>query len=112
MVYGENSWKAAMIQAGLDQPEAQFGCPIAYSYCDQDIENLLRIDFEDIKIVTDHIFPYKIDEYKQGQYVKHPWFEAMPTELFAALKKQFGWHKLVSAKKIETQRITNELEKH
>src|SRR5688572_165564 len=28
MVYAANSWKAAMIDAGFDQPEAQAGCPI------------------------------------------------------------------------------------
>ena len=29
MVYAKNSWKNAMINSGLDQPEAQYGCPIA-----------------------------------------------------------------------------------
>ena len=32
MVYAKNSYKQAMIDNGRDQPEAQFGCPIANSY--------------------------------------------------------------------------------
>ena len=29
MVYAKNSYKSAMIEEGLDQPEAQYGCSIA-----------------------------------------------------------------------------------
>ena len=32
MMYAKHSWKNAMIEAGLDQPEAQSGCPIAYTH--------------------------------------------------------------------------------
>jgi SAM-dependent methyltransferase len=32
MLYAANSWKAFMIDAGFDQPEAAFGCPIAFTY--------------------------------------------------------------------------------
>ena len=32
MLYAKHSWKAAMIDAGMDQPEAQSGCPIAFTY--------------------------------------------------------------------------------
>jgi ubiquinone/menaquinone biosynthesis C-methylase UbiE len=32
MVYAKNSYKSAMIEEGLDQPEAQYGCPIANTY--------------------------------------------------------------------------------
>jgi ubiquinone/menaquinone biosynthesis C-methylase UbiE len=32
MIYAKNSYKQAMIDNGRDQPEAQFGCPIANSY--------------------------------------------------------------------------------
>ena len=31
MLYAKDSWKT-MIEAGLDQPEAQYGCPIANTY--------------------------------------------------------------------------------
>jgi ubiquinone/menaquinone biosynthesis C-methylase UbiE len=31
MVFAKNSWKRIMIDAGLDRPEAQAGCPIAYT---------------------------------------------------------------------------------
>ena len=32
MLYAKNSWKNYMIDAELDQPEAQYGCPIANTY--------------------------------------------------------------------------------
>ena len=32
MLYAKDSWKNYMIESGLDQPEAQYGCPIANTY--------------------------------------------------------------------------------
>jgi SAM-dependent methyltransferase len=40
MVYAKNSWKQSMINAGLDQYEAQNGCPYAQSYTNNEILNL------------------------------------------------------------------------
>jgi SAM-dependent methyltransferase len=99
MVYSKNSYKQALINAGLEQPEAQSGCPIANSYTKSEIfEILQRNGFGSISITKDHIFPYKIPEYKNHQYVKHEWFEHMPTQIFKTLEKNFGWHLLVSAR--------------
>lgn len=100
MVYAENSWKKIMIDHGFDQPEAQFGCPIAYTYSRQDIEKLLDGLFEVTEFKQDHIFPYKIDEYKSYQYVKEKWFSEMPTEIFKVLEKNLGWHLLIKARPI------------
>ena len=97
MIYAKNSWKNAMIESGLDQPEAQFGCPIAFTYSREDIANLFS-PFRIISIEQDHIFPYQIEPYKNGQYKLQPWFQAMPKEVFTALEKQLGWHMLVTAK--------------
>ena len=41
MVYARDSWKQAMINKGLDQYEAQAGCPYAKSYTKDDIDTLL-----------------------------------------------------------------------
>jgi ubiquinone/menaquinone biosynthesis C-methylase UbiE len=98
MVYAENSWKSAMIAAGLDQPEAQFGCPIANTYTKHEIEAILNeagLSVE--KITQDHIFPYVVDRYKKYQYVRQPWFMEMPAEIFQALEKHLGWHLLITS---------------
>ena len=97
MLYAKDSWKNYMIDAGLDQPEAQYGCPIANTYTKQDIVELLD-EYEVISIEQDHIFPYQIESYKRGEYIKQPWFDAMPTEMFETLEKNLGWHLLITAK--------------
>jgi ubiquinone/menaquinone biosynthesis C-methylase UbiE len=98
MVYAENSWKSAMIKAGLDQPEAQYGCPIANSYTSSEISTILNASgFEVTSIYQDHVFPYVVEEYKNYNYVRESWFQAMPKEVFAALEKQLGWHLLINS---------------
>lgn len=98
MVYAQNSYKQAMIDKGLDQPEAQFGCPIANSYTNGDITDLLNnAGFGVRKITQDHIFPYKVEEYKKYEYLREDWFQSMPPKVFEVLEKSFGWHLLVEA---------------
>jgi SAM-dependent methyltransferase len=97
MLYARHSWKAAMIEAGLDQPEAQSGCPIAFTYTQEEAKKLLS-GYEIIDIHQDHIFPYNVEKYIQYQYEFQPWFAAMPEEMFEALKRCFGWHMLIRAK--------------
>lgn len=98
MVYAENSYKQAMINDGLDQPEAQFGCPIANSYTKEKITELLDVaGFNTNKISQDHIFPYKVEQYKNYEYLREDWFQSMPAKVFEALEKSFGWHLLVDA---------------
>ena len=41
MLYANNSWKNIMINAGFDQPEAQYGCPIANTYTVEEVKQLL-----------------------------------------------------------------------
>jgi SAM-dependent methyltransferase len=97
MLYAKDSWKNYMIDAGLDQPEAQYGCPIANTYTKQDVVELLD-GYEVLSIEQDHIFPYQIEPYKKGKYIKQPWFDAMPTGMFEILEKNLGWHLLITAK--------------
>ena len=98
MVYAENSWKKIMIDNGYDQYEAQNNCPLAYTYGKEDLDNLLS-KFKNIKYEQTHIFPYKIPEYKNNNYVKQDWFEKMPQEMFNALEKRLGWHLCVTCEK-------------
>lgn len=97
MLYAKNSWKNYMIDAGFDQPEAQYGCPIANIYTKQDVIELLE-GYNVVSIEQDHIFPYQVEPYKNGEYVKQPWFAEMSPEMFRTLEKNLGWHLLITAK--------------
>lgn len=99
MVYAENSWKSAMISAGLDQPEAQYGCPIANTYTKREITAVLhKLGFSVESIQQDHIFPYVVEEYKKYNYVREPWFQNMPQEVFRAIERELGWHLLITSR--------------
>jgi ubiquinone/menaquinone biosynthesis C-methylase UbiE len=98
MVYAKNSWKSHMIDMGLDQPEAQFGCPIANTYTEGELRGLLKeAGFNVASIMQDHIFPFKIEKYLKYEYEKEDWFEKMPPSMFSGLEKRLGWHMLVTA---------------
>lgn len=97
MMYAKNSWKNMMIEAGFDQPEAQSGCPVAFTYTHDELHQLLQ-GFNVIDIQQEHIFPFVIEKYIQYEYEWQPWFKAMPIEMFRALEKQIGWHTLVRCK--------------
>jgi 2-polyprenyl-3-methyl-5-hydroxy-6-metoxy-1,4-benzoquinol methylase len=101
LVYAKNSWKYAMIQKGLDQFEAQAGCPYAKAYTKEEIYQLLdNRQLEVLRIRQDHNFMYNVPKYRQGEYELEPWFAAMPEEMRAAIKEYLGWHLLVKARKI------------
>lgn len=97
MVYAKDSWKDAMIEAGLDQPEAQFGCPIATTYTHAGVRDLLDGLFQVTTSRQDHIFPYVVEKYVKHEYEVQPYFRAMPEAMFKALEKRFGWHLLFVA---------------
>jgi ubiquinone/menaquinone biosynthesis C-methylase UbiE len=98
MLYARKSWKAMMIEAGLDQPEAQSGCPIALTFTENDVAALLGNSFCIESIRQDHIFPYVIEKYVKHEYELQPWFRQMPEQMFNTLQKQLGWHLLISAR--------------
>lgn len=98
MVYAKNSWKNIMIEAGFDQPEAQSGCPVAFTYTHDEVRQELLQGYEVVSIEQDHIFPFVIEKYIKYEYEIVPWFAAMPREMFRALEKSLGWHKLVVAR--------------
>ncbi len=103
MLYSKFSTKNLMILLGMAQPEAQYGCPIANTYSKRDIENLLS-SFEIISCKKDHIFQYKIPEYRKNMYVKKfPW-NILPSPLTHICEKYLGWHTLIKAKKRDSQK--------
>jgi ubiquinone/menaquinone biosynthesis C-methylase UbiE len=98
MLYSENSWKNAMIHVGLDQPEAQTGCPIANTYTPTQVEDLLGNSGFKLKSIEQcHIFPYVVGKYRNYEYVIEPWFSVMSDAMFRGLEKKFGWHLLIEA---------------
>ena len=97
MLYAKHSWKHLMIEAGLDQPEAQSGCPIARTFDREDVDALLDGLFKPISIEQTHIFPYVVEKYVEHQYEIQPWFRVMPRQMFEALEARLGWHLLIVA---------------
>jgi ubiquinone/menaquinone biosynthesis C-methylase UbiE len=97
MLYAKKSWKNIMIEGGLDQPEAQSGCPIAFTYTEEEVRELLK-GFQVSEIKQDHIFPYIVEKYVNYEYELQPWFQSMPKEMFRALEKKLGWHLLIKAR--------------
>jgi hypothetical protein len=97
MLYAKHSWKNIMIDAGFDQPEAQSGCPIAFTFTRREIRDLLE-RFEILEIRQDHIFPFVIEKYVNYEYEIAPWFSVMPKQMFGALEKSLGWHMLITAR--------------
>ena len=92
-------WKNILINAGWDQPEAQDNCPQAVTYTKQEAENMFEYSgFNHITVEQDFIFPWKIENYVKYEYVKQPWFEAMPPELFKIMERALGWHLMITAK--------------
>lgn len=97
MVYSKYSTKNFMINLGLAQPEAQAGCPIAFTYSQEDLKDLFK-GFRIVKCWKDHIFPYRIKDYKEYKYVKaFPW-NVMPKFIFSLFERFLGWHFLIIAK--------------
>lgn len=96
MLYSTISTKNVMIKLGLAQPEAQNGCPIAYTYTKNEIKKILSNNFIVRSIKKDHIFPYKIKDYVAYRYIKKfPW-NIMPHFLFRWIEKSLGWHLLIT----------------
>jgi len=100
MVYAKNSWKQAMIYKGLDQYEAQAGCPYARSFTKEEMPEILGSRFHVERLRQDHCFMYNVAGYKAGRYELDPWFAAMPDSMREAVREYLGWHLLVKAKKI------------
>jgi 2-polyprenyl-3-methyl-5-hydroxy-6-metoxy-1,4-benzoquinol methylase len=98
MLYAKNSWKNILIDANWDQPEAQSNCPQAVTYTKEEARQLFAA-FADVQVDQDFIFPWNIEHYVKYEYVKQPWFEAMPPELFKIMERALGWHLMITAKR-------------
>ncbi len=104
MLYNRLSWKALMLTHGrlwdnfaiAQQSEAQSGCPVTYAYTSWAARRILEQWFIVDRLRIDHIFPYKVEEYKNYEYVKE-WWARLPG--FHSAEKVLGWHLLIDARK-------------
>ena len=97
MTYGKGRfWEADKLIARYS--EAQTGCPVTYSYSVSSARRLLNsYGFKTIDAWVDHIFPYRIEDYKQYRYVKNWYFRLLPGPIFRCLERLFGWHLCLTA---------------
>jgi len=106
MLYSKYSTKNFMINIKLDQPEAQKGCPIAHTYSFKEVKRLLS-DFDIISIKKEHIFPYKVEDYRRYVYNRKLWVKILPRKVFRFMENKLGWHTLIICKKSLKKGILN-----
>jgi 2-polyprenyl-3-methyl-5-hydroxy-6-metoxy-1,4-benzoquinol methylase len=112
MVYNRFSWKVfgvvmtegkgafwKMDELVARYSEAETGCPVTYTYTPSTVKGLLT-GFEVTSLFVDHIFPYRIPEYVQYQYVMHWYFRMLPSPVFRMLERWFGWHLCLTARPV------------
>jgi 2-polyprenyl-3-methyl-5-hydroxy-6-metoxy-1,4-benzoquinol methylase len=113
MVYHRFAWKSlwVLLRSGkgrfwkLDElmarhSEAQTGCPVSYIYSRAQARRLLEEHgFEVENLWVDHIFPYRIRDYKEYRYIKSWYFRYLPPLAFRVLERCFGWHVCLTARK-------------
>jgi 2-polyprenyl-3-methyl-5-hydroxy-6-metoxy-1,4-benzoquinol methylase len=111
MVYHRYSWKVFWIAltagpwrfARIGQliarySEAQSGCPVTYTYTRGEARRLVESHgFRVVEMHVDHVFPYRIADYREYRYVKEWYFRWMPELLFQYFQRLFGWHLLITA---------------
>jgi SAM-dependent methyltransferase len=100
LTYGHGAfwrWRALVRQ----NSEAETGCPVTYVYSFADVGRLLK-GFRVTEIWKDHIFPYRVQQYIQYQYVREWYFRWMPRSLFHRLEKVLGWHTMAVAEPEQT----------
>ena len=111
MVYYWWSWKVLAIlfkeahgafwrleRAVARNSEAQTGCPVTYTYTKSSVRRLLaEHGFDTDEVFVDHIFPYRVADYVQYQYVKTFPFRYLPDPVMRVLEQRLGWHLCVTS---------------
>lgn len=114
MVYHRYAWKVLWILLSYGKgrvwqfpeivarySEAQTGCPVTYTYTRTGARRLVEnAGFRVTTMIVDHVFPYRIEDYKRYGYVKEWYFRFMPEAVFRAFEHIFGWHLLVTAEAV------------
>jgi 2-polyprenyl-3-methyl-5-hydroxy-6-metoxy-1,4-benzoquinol methylase len=114
MVYHRRSWKVLgivlteahgvwwrMNSAVARHSEAQAGCPVTYTYSRRSGARLLEeAGFRVLATGVDHIFPYRLRDYVQYEYVRTWPFRFLPRAAMRALEHRLGWHLCLTASPI------------
>jgi len=79
--------------------EAQYNCPITYTYSFDEIKKILGDNFNISKIWKDHIFIYDIPNYKNNIYIKNKYWNGVSDKTINEYAKELGWHTMVIASK-------------
>ena len=83
-----------------ENAEAQYNCPVAYTYTFDEIRKLLgKHNISVQNIWKDHIFTWDIDNYKNNVYIKDAYWKDVDEKLLKQFEKDIGWHTLIIAKK-------------
>jgi ubiquinone/menaquinone biosynthesis C-methylase UbiE len=111
MVYNRRSWKVGWIvlregkgrfwrwrELVAEHSEAQFGSPVTYTYTPSELRALLEAHgFRVRDLFVEHIFPYRIPDYREYRYVKVWYFRWLPRRAFRWLERRLGWHLCATA---------------
>jgi 2-polyprenyl-3-methyl-5-hydroxy-6-metoxy-1,4-benzoquinol methylase len=94
----EGIWDMARIDELIARrSEAQTGCPVTYTYCDDTLRELLA-GFDLAEVRKAHIFTWDIDSYTRHEYRKaEEWANVSDAEL-SRLERELGWHLLIRAR--------------
>jgi len=96
MTYGKGAfWKLDEVIAR--HSEAQTGCPVTYTFTRKSIEELLE-GFEVLETKVEHVFPYRVEDYRAYRYKKVWYFRYLPEKVFRWMERRFGWHLCVTAR--------------
>ncbi len=92
-----NQWDFGKMEEIISKhSEAQTGCLVTYAYTFSDITELLS-GFRIEEMYKTHIFPYKIEPYKEHHYILDDSFKDMEKHEFEQMEKELGWHTLIRA---------------
>ena len=81
--------------------EAQYDCPVAYTFTFQEIRDMVgKYGLNVEKIWKDHIFTYNIPDYHNSVYIKDQYWKDVNDKLLKQFEEELGWHTMFIAKKI------------
>lgn len=94
-----NRWDMSEIKETIElQSEAQYGCPVTYTYSFNEIRSILqKYQFKEKKIWKDHIFIWDIENYKQNKFVKNEYWKNVDDKEIKQWAKELGWHTMIIA---------------
>jgi 2-polyprenyl-3-methyl-5-hydroxy-6-metoxy-1,4-benzoquinol methylase len=97
MMRDENMWDMSRLDELIARnSEAQTGCPVTYTYCFDDVRQLLT-GFNVLELTKAHIFTWDIDAYKRHEYKRDPDWEHVSDAELRRLESELGWHTLARA---------------